>query len=194
MTGFVAIYDASVLYPNVLRDLLIRIAQSGLVRAKWTDQILDEVFTAIRHNHPDIDPDKLARTRRLMNSAVRDWRVANYEALVPSIELPDPDDRHVAAAAIRAGAQMIVTSNLKDFPEKELGTFDIEPKSPDEFVRAQIDLNRDAVYAAVQQIADSWRNPPGTIDDVLNRLERSGLALSVAELRGGPIPPAAAGR
>lgn len=186
MTGFVAVYDASVLYPHTLRDLLIRIAQSGLVRAKWTERILDEVFTAIARNRPDLDPDRLTRTRGLMNSAVRDWRVVGYEALIPSFELPDPDDRHVVAAAVRAGAQVIVTSNLKDFPEKELQKYDIDPLSPDEFVRAQLDLSRDAVYAALQQIADSWRNPPGTIDDVLDRLERSGLALSVAELRGGP--------
>ena len=84
-------------------------------------------------------------------------------------------------AAIRARAQTIVTSNLRDFPAEELAKYDIEPQSPDAFVKAQIGLSRDTVYAAVQQIANSWRNPPGTIDDVLDRLERSGLALRFSQ-------------
>lgn len=192
MPGTIAIYDASVLYPGTLRDLLIRVAMSGLVRAKWTEQILDEVFAAIRKDRPDLDDGRLDRTRMLMGEAVRDWRVTGYEGLIGSVNLPDLDDRHVVAAAIRAGAQTIVTSNLRDFPTDELARYDIEVQSPDAFVKAQIGVSRDAVYVAVQQIANSWRNPPGTFDDVLDRLERSGLALSVAELRVGPprLPPA----
>jgi len=181
--SFVVVYDASVLYPNVLRGLLIRIAQAELVQAKWTEQILDEVFTAVRRNRPDLDPARLDRTRTLMGTAVRDWRVSGYEPLVESVSLPDLDDRHVLAAAIRTHAQVIVTSNLRHFPIDALNQWDIEPKSPDEFVRAQIDLDRSAVYAAVQRIADSWRRPPGTVDDVLDRLERAGLVLSTAVLR-----------
>jgi hypothetical protein len=72
---FVVIYDASVLYPSTLRDLLLRIAQSGLVDAKWTEQILDEVFAALRRQRPDLDDARLARTRRLMGTAIRDWKI-----------------------------------------------------------------------------------------------------------------------
>lgn len=169
MSGTIAIYDASVLYPGTLRDLLIRVAMSGLVRAKWTEQILDEVFAAIRKDRPDLDDGRLERTRMLMGKAVRDWRVTGYEGLIGSVNLPDLDDRHVVAAAIRAGAQTIMTSNLRDFPADELARYDIEAQSPDAFVKAQIGVSRDAVYAAVQQIANSWRNPPGTFDDVLDR-------------------------
>ena len=170
----------------MLRDLLIRIAQSGLVQAKWTEAILDEMFAALRRRRPDLDPSRLDRTRSLMATAVRDWKVAGFENLVDSLKLPDPDDRHVLAAAIKAKAQVIVTSNTRDFPKAELRSWDIDPKTPDEFVRDQISLDRSAVYASVQQIADSWKNPPGSIDDVLDRLERSGLAVSVAELRSRP--------
>ncbi|MFY1695653.1 PIN domain-containing protein [Solwaraspora sp. WMMA2101] len=171
------------LYPSTLRDLLLRIAQSGLVDAKWTEQILDEVLAALRRQRPDLDDARLARTRRLMGTAVRDWKITGYEPLVDSLKLPDPDDRHVLAAAIRARAQLTVTANLRHFPADELTGWDIGPKSPDEFVRDQISLDRSTVHAAVQQIADSWRNPPGSFDDVLDRLERSGLAVSAAELR-----------
>ena len=104
----------------MLRDLLIRIAQSGLVQAKWTEAILDEMFAALRRRRPDLDPSRLDRTRSLMATAVRDWKVAGFENLVDSLKLPDPDDRHVLAAAIKAKAQVIVTSNTRDFPKAEL--------------------------------------------------------------------------
>ena len=78
--GFVVVYDASVLYPGTLRDLLIRIAQAGMVQAKWTEQILDEMSAALRRNHPDLDPTRLDRTRSLMATAVRDWKVTGYES------------------------------------------------------------------------------------------------------------------
>ncbi len=184
--AFVVVYDASVLYPSTMRDLLIRIAQSGLVQAKWSDDILDEMFAALRRQRPDLDPARLDRARSLMGTAVRDWKVSGYAALIDTLKLPDPDDRHVLAAAIKARAQVIVTANLRDFPAADLSNWDIDPKSPDEFVRDQISLDRSRVFASVQQIADSWKNPPGTIEDVLDRLERSGLAISVAELRAWP--------
>ena len=113
--AFVVVYDASVLYPGTLRDLLIRIAQSGLAQAKWTEEILDEMFAALQRQRPDLAPEKLDRTRSLMSTAVRDWRITGYEPLVDTLKLPDPDDRHVLAAAIKARAQIIVTSNLRDF-------------------------------------------------------------------------------
>jgi hypothetical protein len=116
----------------VLRDLLIRVAIGHKVRAHWTDQILDEVFENLIENRPDLDRVKLARTRVLMGKALPDAKVTGYESLVPALELPDPDDRHVLAAAIRAGAQMIVTSNLKDFPPECLSPFAIEAKGPDD--------------------------------------------------------------
>jgi predicted nucleic acid-binding protein len=181
--AFVVLYDANVLYPSTLRDLLIRIAQAGLVQAKWTDQILDEVFGNLAANRPDLDPQKLARTRELMNKAVRDCLVTGYEPLIDALALPDPDDRHVLAAAIKARAQVIVTSNLKDFPPATLEPWDMEAKSPDEFILDQIDLSRETVYGAVQRIADSMTTPPASLADVLAMLERDGLVESTAALR-----------
>lgn len=181
--SFVVLYDANVLYPSTLRDLLIRVAQAGLVQAKWADQILDEVFGNLTMNRPDLGPQRLTRTRELMNSAVRDCLVTGYESLVDALDLPDPDDRHVLAAAIKARAQVIVTHNLKDFPSTVLEAWDMEAKSADAFILDQIDLSHDAVYGAVQRIADSRRNPPATLADVLAMLERDGLVDTVAALR-----------
>jgi predicted nucleic acid-binding protein len=180
--GFVVLYDANVLYPSTTRDLLIRIAQARLVQAKWTDKILDEVFDNLRANRSDLDPTALARTRRLMVCAVRDCIVSGYEPLITGLDLPDPGDRHVLAAAIRARAQVIVTNNLRDFPSAQLAQWDIEAKSADDFVLDQIDLNAKIVWGCVQQIADAWRDPPGRTEDVLRSLERDGMQRTVAEL------------
>jgi predicted nucleic acid-binding protein len=183
--AFTVIYDANVLYPNTLRDLLIRIAQAGLVQARWTAAILDEMIGALARNRSDIHEDKLERLRRLMTGAVRDCLIIGYEPLIEGLKLPDPDDRHVLAAAIRAGAQAVVTSNLKDFPADELSEWDIEAKSPDDFVLDQVGIHAQTVAACVQQIADSRTRPPQGVDDVLSQLERDGLVESVAALRAG---------
>lgn len=117
--AFVVVYDSCVLYPNVVRDLLIRVAQAGLVQAKWTDLILDEMSRALREQR-GTESKKLERLRGLMNDSVRDVRVIGYEPLIDAVKLPDLDDRHVLAAAIKARAQVIVTDNRKHFPETAL--------------------------------------------------------------------------
>ncbi len=114
--AFVVIYDACVLYPAPVRDLLLRIATTGIVRARWSERILDECFRNIVVQRPDLAPQALERTRRLMREAVPDCMVTGFEHLEDGLDLPDPDDRHVLAAAIRANAQTIVTFNLRDFP------------------------------------------------------------------------------
>jgi hypothetical protein len=178
--AFTVVYDANVLYPNTLRDILIRIAQSGIVQAKWTNEILDEMATALKRNRPDIPPARLDRLRYLMNQAVRNCLVSGYEPLIEGLKLPDPDDRHVLAAAIK---QVIVTRNLKDFPVTDLEPWDIEAKSPDAFILDQVGIKGRVVAGCVRQIADSRTNPPESVEDVLSQLERDGLVESVAALR-----------
>ncbi len=181
--AFVVVYDANVLFPNSLRDLLIRIAQAGLVQAKWTSEILDETFAALGQRLPDVDQAKWLTLRERMTHTIRDGLVVDYEPLIEVVSgLPDPNDRHVVAAAIKSKAQVIVTANIKDFPDSALATRNVEAKHPDAFIMDQINLDSRAVYSAVQQIADSWKNPPGTIGDVLASLARSGLVESVAAL------------
>lgn len=129
--AFVVLYDACVLYPAPLRDLLIRLANKSIVRARWSEAILDECFRNILANRTDLRPEALERTRELMRKAVPDCMVSGFEALIEGIELPDCDDRHVLAAAIRAGAQTIVTFNLADFPVTRLASYNVEAKHPD---------------------------------------------------------------
>ncbi|TDW17012.1 PIN domain-containing protein [Kribbella kalugense] len=110
-------------------------------------------------------------------------RVTGYEPLIEVLDLPDANDRHVLAAAIKANAQVIVTENTKDFPSAKLASWNVEAKSADDFVLDLIDLNQQAVYAQVQRMADAWRNPPGTVEDVLDSLEHIGLIGTAAALR-----------
>jgi predicted nucleic acid-binding protein len=179
---FIVVYDANVLVGNTQRDLLVRIAQTPLVQAKWTERILEVTLGAVRKSRPDIPPERLERLRELMIAAVPDCLVRDYEPLIEDLHLRDPEDRHVLAAAIKAGAQVIVTAD-KDFTASDLEPWNIEAKHPDDFVLDQIDINDRIVWGCVQQIAISRRQHPETVEDVLSQLERSGLMQSAAELR-----------
>ncbi|MFJ9720877.1 PIN domain-containing protein [Streptomyces sp. NPDC101213] len=187
--AFTVLYDSNVLYPNTVRDLLIRLARHGIVQAKWTERILDEVQEALRRNNVG-DDEKRTELRRRMNAAVRDCLVTGYEPLIEGLKLPDPDDRHVLAAAIKAGAQLIVTDNRKHFPPDYLNNWDIERKTADDFVMDLIDLDDRVVYGCVMEIADSRTRIPVTFEDILDQLERSQLIGAVSMLRAGPNPSA----
>src|ERR1017187_2611005 len=155
----IAVFDANILYPAPLRDLFIRIAQTGLVLGRWSETIHDEWTRNVLKDNPNILPERLARTRNLMNEAVRDCVVTGYEDLIESLSLPDPDDRHVLAAAIRAGAAVIVTYNLKDFPAETLARFDIEAQHPDDFLVGLLGQVPGMICAAVTRQRESVRNP-----------------------------------
>ena len=114
--ALIALYDACVLYPAALRDLRVRLALTDLFQARWTDEIHNEWTRNILVNRPDISSASLARCRRLMDLHVPDCLITGYEFLIPTLTLPDADDRHVLAAAIHGGAGLIVTFNLNDFP------------------------------------------------------------------------------
>ncbi|HEX4339290.1 MAG TPA: PIN domain-containing protein [Polyangiaceae bacterium] len=187
---FVVIYDACVLYPAPIRDLFIRLGMVGIVRVRWTESILDECFRSILEQRPDLNPGALARTRTLMQQAIPDCNVNGFEHLIEGLTLPDPDDRHVLAAAVRAGAQAIVTFNLKDFPETALVPYDVEALHPDEYVLDLIDLAPAAVAKVVGEQATALKNPPMTTGALLDILRDVGLVQSVARLRamfGGGI-------
>ena len=116
MATATALFDACVLYPAPLRDLLMNLALTGLFRARWTDDIHKEWIENLLENEPERDRARLERTRDLMDTATRDSLVSGYEGIVSALQLPDPNDRHVLAAAIVGGCHVIVTANLRDFP------------------------------------------------------------------------------
>ena len=157
--SFDATYDACVLHPAGLRDLLVRLAMTGLYRAHWSDDILDEMVSSVLNRRPDLDEAKLERTRRFMCDAVADSVTTGYRDLIEGLNLPDPDDRHVLAAAIRSGSQVIVTENTADFPSDALKPYNIEAQTPDVFVLHLIDLSPTTIANVIQAQAASLTNP-----------------------------------
>lgn len=181
--SFVVIYDANVLFPAPLRDLLMHVALTGVVQARWSGEILDECFANILVKRPNLTSDSLVRTRRLMNRALPDALVTGYEPSILGLSLPDPNDRHVVAAAIHAGAQVIVTMNLKDFPASALERFGIEAKHPDQFLCETLELEPLLVEEAFRRQVASLKNPSKSETEVLETLKIQGLTEFVSRLR-----------
>lgn len=181
--AFGVVYDACVLYPAHLRDLLLRIAKAELVHAHWTEAILDECFASLQRDRPDLKPELLARTRALMCATVPDCLVSDYEPLIDGLTLPDPKDRHVLAAAIKCSAQVIVTFNQRDFPAHVLSRFGLETKHPDEFVVETIDLAPAVVAGIVEAQQRVLAKPALSREELLGAFEKLGLIRSVVRLR-----------
>src|SRR5260370_23458158 len=137
MEPLVVVYDACVLYPNFLRDFLVRLAihgrRQGVLRAKWTGRIHREWIRAVLRQRPGLRA-ALSRTRHLMDRHVRGCRVRGYERWEQRLTLPDVNDRHVLAAALACVADAIVTVNTTDFPPAILTPFHVVAVEPDTFV------------------------------------------------------------
>lgn len=175
MANFTALYDANVLYPPSIRDLLMHLALTDLYRAKWTNEIHEEWIRNVLADRSDLERGQLERVRDLMNANVRDCLVEGYEDLVFALELPDPNDRHVLAAAIAGQADVIVTFNLTDFPDEALGRYGIEAQHPDEFVMHLVDLDPNVVLAAAKRQRSNLRKPPVSPEEFVARFRARGL-------------------
>ena len=182
-SSLTVIYDACVLYPAPLRDLLVRLARTGLFRACWTEAIHDEWIRNVLADRPDLSAAQLERTRQLMNGAVRDCVVTGYEKHIEQLTLPDPDDRHVLAAALEARAWLVVTFNLRDFPTTALRPYGIEAQHPDEFILRVIALNPLTIRETVETHQQALKNPPKTPVQYLETLSLQKLPKTVAALR-----------
>lgn len=179
----IVLYDSSVLYPAPLRDLLMHLALTNLFKARWTDTIHDEWMRNVLKNRPDLSRERLERTRQRMDKNVPDALVTRYKELIPSLKLPDPDDRHVLAAAIRAKADTIVTMNLRHFPKASLELYDMKAQHPDDFVMRLVGLNANAVFQAIMVQQQSLTKPAKTMTEFLGTLEQQGLKKVTAWLR-----------
>jgi hypothetical protein len=156
-------------------------ALTDLFRVRWTDRIHDEwIGNLVAAGH---DAHKLARTRRLMNEAIPDCLIEGYASLVESVALPDPDDRHVLAAAITGGVDVIVTANVKHFPERVLEPYGVEAQHPDDFVTYQFDLNPGRYCTAIKAMRARLKNPPYTVEQFLQCFEKLRMPQTVQRLR-----------
>ena len=179
----IVLYDACVLYPAPLRDLLMRLALTDLFQARWTDQIHDEWTRNVLANRPDLTAESLSRCRHLMDEHVPDCLVTGYESLIPTLSLPDPDDRHVLAAALHTGARSIITYNLGDFPASVLRQFQVEAVHPDEFIIQIWDKSPELVLDTARRQRAGLTRPPKSPAEYLATLERCHLPETASRLR-----------
>ena len=163
----------------------MEIAATGLFRAKWTSRIHNEWIIALSRNRPEL-VGKLERTRALMDAAILDCIVEGYEDFIPSIECPDPNDRHVIAAAIKADCSQLVTANLKHFPAGLVSKYGIEAIHSDDFVLLQFGRDQATVMAAARRCRLRLRAPAKSVEDYLQTLEIQGLRKTAAKLAKQP--------
>ncbi len=172
MPRYTAVLDACVLVPIALADTLLRVAEKGLYRPLWTDRILSEAQAALEEIHPSIDVSKRFAS---MREAFDDSLITGWEDLEGGLSLPDKDDRHVVAAAIKGGAQAILTANLADFPIAALGPLGLEAVHPDDFLLDQLDLSPPTILQLIREQAAHTRRPPLTPQDLATLLGRAGV-------------------
>lgn len=180
--GFTAVLDANVIYPALLRDILLSLANSGLYVARWTSDIEEEWVRNLIAEFPDKE-DAIRQTAAQMQAAIPDCLISGYEPLIESIKLPDPDDRHVLAAAVVGHADVIVTLNLKDFPSEALESYGIELQTPDEFIVNQLGLYPFRAIDALKRMRLRWQRPEMSAEDMIELMEVRGLVMTAAHLR-----------
>lgn len=161
----------------------MNLTNTGLFRVRWSRAVQDEWVSSLLKNRPDLTRDRVERARRLMDVHAPDALVTGYEHLIEGLQLPDPNDRHVLAAAIRGRADVIVTMNLKDFPSTTLKPLSIEAQHPDAFILHLLSLSPALVCHSAEHHRQTLKKPPKTLDQYLDTLEAQGLIQTVSILR-----------
>lgn len=170
---FTVVLDTNVIYPIVIRDLLFWFAHYDLYTPKWSAHIFDE-WRSVMHRKGVTDEIAEKRIQKAY-LAFPDALVCNYESLISELSLPDEDDCHVLAAAIKADASLIVTNNTKDFPKDVLSKYGLKAKTADDFLTDIIDLNTKTALEAFKQMVMNKRNPDLDEYEVLDFLRKNEL-------------------
>lgn len=183
MAIFAAVLDACVMVPVALCDTMLRLAEERMYRPIWSDRILAEAADAISRIHPDIPVELIERRVAYMNETFPGARVEGFAQIESGLILPDPDDRHVVAAALRSRADAVVTANVRDFPVDVLDELELEVIPPDAFLLSQLDMRSAVVMSVLEAQAAATRNPRRSFDDVLTALSRAGAPDFADEIR-----------
>lgn len=167
-----SVLDASVLYSSALRDLRLSLAANRLFDPLWSEQIHDEWMRnmARAHGGGTSIQRHVARTRQQMDVFFPGALVSGFEGLISNLALPDQADRHVLAAAIHAGAAVIVTYNLRHFPSSELVKFGVDAWHPDDFVESLLYAEFDAALEAIRELRARLQRPVKSQTDYIDRL------------------------
>jgi hypothetical protein len=179
---YTALFDTNVLYSMPVTDIVLELASTGLFRARWSDDIHDEWVRHVIKDRPDLPMDAIQRRRRQMDIAIPQAFVTGYNDLIEGLALPDPDDRHVLAAAIVGRADVIVTFNINDFPADTLAPYGIEVQLPDDFLNHQRTLNETLFLKCVKAIRARLSKPKYAVEAYIEHLRSSQLQVIAAEL------------
>lgn len=171
--SFSVVLDTNVLYGAVLRDTALRLAEAGLYRPLWSSHILDELQAVVGHV---VGSTAVKRIVDEMALVFEDAMVEGYEQLIEAMESPDPDDRHVLAAAVAAGASAIATFDQSGFPEVVAERHNLLILHPDEFLLDLLDMAPATVVQVLREQSDSYTNPPRSVSEILGTLNRSGVS------------------
>ncbi len=182
MQSFTVVLDANVIVPMVATDVLLRLAERELYRPVWSHRILAEAQCTVLKLHPDLDETRIARRFAAMNVAFEDALVDGSEHLETSIVLPDPDDRHVVARAVAAGADAIITNNVADFPATAIAPFNLEIIRLDDFLLDLIDHVPEEVVVVIRELARDAAHPPLTSSEVPKNLAAAGAPDAARQL------------
>ena len=188
-----AVLDSCVLYPPGLRNLFMWLAVEELFMPKWTAKIHEEWMEnaleddAKKNFPPRLERAKLERTRELMDRHAPRSLVTDYEHWIPTLALPDADDRHILAAAIEAGAESIVTFNHRHFPATALAPYGVEAVKPDDFLCALFDEQPDSFMSAVNALLASLKNPPMSVEILCQGYLKLGLTHLVQRIQAHSV-------
>lgn len=170
---FTAVLDTNVIYPVIIRDLLLWFAYYDLYTPKWSNHIFDEWKDVMQKK--GVSYEESEKRMKNVNLAFPDALVTHYESLIEYLNLPDPKDRHVLAAAIKTNAHVIISNNIKDFPEVVLEKYGLKIKTPDDFLTDIIDLNTEIAIEAFKEMVVNKKNPELDEYEVLDSLRINGL-------------------
>ncbi|MFC5345742.1 PIN domain-containing protein [Brevundimonas staleyi] len=185
---FTALVDACALAGALKRNLLLTLAEAEFFRLRWSETILDETEAAIARmltaKGVEDAADRAARARRAMVDAFEEACVGDFSAMMDAVTgLPDPKDRHVVAAALQTSAAIIVTDNLRDFPEAVLAPLNLEARSADAFIADTIALDPGRAVAAIQRMRRRFNRPEKSAEVLLLDMEAAGLTETVDVLK-----------
>ena len=175
-----AFLDTNVLYPLVIRDILLWFAYEELFLPFWSKHVLMEWSRVMQRN--GLTKTASQRRMHMIQDAFPFAMVRGYESLIEQLDLPDEDDRHVLAAAIRVGADTIITQNLKDFPKSALSPLGIAAMNADTFLVGVIQKNPTKALRAFKQMVKQRKRPTQSSQEVIQSLRNHGLIRSAALL------------
>lgn len=177
---FTAFLDACALAGALKRNLLLTLAEADFFRVRWSQPVLDETQKAIEDiltkKGVECAANRASRARSAMEQAFEDASVTDFDKFLCVCEgLPDPNDAHVIAAALKTQAAVIVTDNLKDFPIEILGPLNLDVRSADDFIADTIALDQGRAVAAIRRMRERFKKPEMTAENLLIAMEAAGL-------------------